>query len=304
MLKKIALVLFAIFVIIQFFRIDKTNPEVIIENDFINVVNPPEEIATIIKTSCYDCHSNTSKYPWYSNVAPISWWLKDHINEAREELNFSEWETYNIAKKINILEEAIEEIEEGEMPLYPYKISHSSAKLNVNQIKLLMDFLKNLKINYEEEAQAYLDELNKEEKKGNLRLNNGSKWIANPETITGINNMIAILGNDISFENFCRHLPELGQSGTHCIHAQPQIDWIYPNMFDAIIPFEDLNEAWLSLPFNTSKDELKHINATARKENNNPISRQSVDYYLTPNTIKHINEFYADDFAILGYKKK
>lgn len=116
--------------------------------------------------------------------------------------------------------------------------------------------------------------------------------------------MIAILGNDISFENFCRHLPELGQSGTHCIHAQPQIDWIYPNMFDAIIPFEDLNEAWLSLPFNTSKDELKHINATARKENNNPISRQSVDYYLTPNTIKHINEFYADDFAILGYKKK
>ncbi|NCP45301.1 MAG: hypothetical protein COW67_10845 [Flavobacteriales bacterium CG18_big_fil_WC_8_21_14_2_50_32_9] len=200
MLKKIALVLFAIFVIIQFFRIDKTNPEVIIENDFINVVNPPEEIATIIKTSCYDCHSNTSKYPWYSNVAPISWWLKDHINEAREELNFSEWETYNIAKKINILEEAIEEIEEGEMPLYPYKISHSSAKLNVNQIKLLMDFLKNLKINYEEEAQAYLDELNKEEKKGNLRLNNGSKWIANPETITGINNMIAILGNPVEEE--------------------------------------------------------------------------------------------------------
>jgi len=200
MLKKIALVLFAIFVIIQFFRIDKTNPEVIIENDFINVVNPPEEIATIIKTSCYDCHSNTSKYPWYSNVAPISWWLKDHINEAREELNFSEWETYNIAKKINILEEAIEEIEEGEMPLYSYKISHSSAKLNVNQIKLLMDFLKNLKINYEEEAQAYLDELNKEEKKGNLRLNNGSKWIANPETITGINNMIAILGNPVEEE--------------------------------------------------------------------------------------------------------
>lgn len=203
MLKKIGLILLAIFVIIQFFRIDKTNPEIIAENDFLYAVGASDDVARIIKTSCYDCHSNTTQYPWYSNVAPVSWLLKDHINEAREELNFSEWETYNITKKANILEEAIEEIEEKEMPLFSYTITHSSAKLNDNQLKLLIDFFKNLKLNYEEEAQAYLDEqqiTEEDEDLANLKLNNGSKWIANPETITGVNNMIAILANPVEEE--------------------------------------------------------------------------------------------------------
>ncbi|MBW6483676.1 MAG: heme-binding domain-containing protein [Vicingaceae bacterium] len=205
MLKKIGLALFAIFVIIQFFRIDKTNPEVIAENDFINVVNPPEEIAAIIKTSCYNCHSNTTQYPWYSNVAPISWWLKHHINEAREEeLNFSEWETYNLAKKVNILKEAIEEVEEGEMPLSSYTIMHSESKLNADQVKTLIHFFETLKAEYEQEAQDFLNESTKEEDDdepiSNLKLNDGKKWIANPETITGINNMIAILGDPVEEE--------------------------------------------------------------------------------------------------------
>lgn len=200
MIKKIGLALFAIFVIIQFFRIDKTNPEIIAENDFLDAVGASDDVAQIIKTSCYNCHSNTTQYPWYSNVAPISWWLKDHINEAREELNFSEWETYNLAKKANILEEAIEETKEGEMPLFSYTITHSDAKLNPEQLNLLVDFFEQLKLNYEEEAQAYLDEVNQtegdendDEKIEGLTLNNGNKWIANMETIDGIKNMIAII---------------------------------------------------------------------------------------------------------------
>lgn len=205
MLKKIGLALFAIFVIIQFFRIDKTNPEVIAENDFLYAVGASDDVAQIIKTSCYDCHSNTSKYPWYSNVAPVSWWLKDHINEAREELNFSEWETYNITKKANILEEAIEEVEEGEMPLSSYTLTHGDAKLNPEQIKLLIHFFETLKSEYEQEAQNYLNEESTEiqeedESIGELTLNNGKKWVANAETIEGVKKMTAILAEPVEEE--------------------------------------------------------------------------------------------------------
>ena len=71
MKKKILLAIVAILVIIQFFRIDKTNPPVIQENDFITISNPPDNIAKIIKASCYDCHSNETKYPWYTNISPL-----------------------------------------------------------------------------------------------------------------------------------------------------------------------------------------------------------------------------------------
>jgi len=133
MKKKIVLGLLIIVVVMQFFRIDKTNPEVNIADDFIAITNPPEEIATILKTSCYDCHSNESSYPWYSNIAPISWWLKHHLNEGREELNFSEWNTYSEKRKDHKLEELAEEVEEGEMPLNSYTWTHSNANLSVDQ---------------------------------------------------------------------------------------------------------------------------------------------------------------------------
>ena len=68
MKKKILYGFIALLIIIQFFRIDKTNPEIIAENDFIIANKAPEEIATLLKNSCYDCHSNESKYPWYSNI--------------------------------------------------------------------------------------------------------------------------------------------------------------------------------------------------------------------------------------------
>ncbi len=93
-LKKIVIGIVVIFLGIQFFRIDKTNPPINEEMDFIKMTNPPIKVGTILKTSCYDCHSNESSYPWYTNVAPFSWWVKHHINEGRENLNFSDLGTY------------------------------------------------------------------------------------------------------------------------------------------------------------------------------------------------------------------
>ncbi len=186
MKKKILYGLLVILIIIQFFRIDKTNPAIKIENDFIEINNPPEEIASILKTSCYDCHSNESTYPWYSNIAPVSWWVKDHINEAREELNFSEWGTFTAKRKDHKLEEMVEEVEEGEMPLNEYTWTHSEAKLTAEQKTLLMDWVKEVR----ETAK------NKKDKKI-LHLNNGEKWGANIETTAGIERMLSIINEEI-----------------------------------------------------------------------------------------------------------
>ena len=144
MKKKIGIGLALLFIVIQFFTIDKINPEVIQENDFITITNPPKSVAQTLKTTCYDCHSNESKYPWYSNVAPVSWWVKDHINEGRDELNFSEWGTFSDKRIAKKLEEVVEEVEEGEMPLPPYLITHSDAKLSESQTKELLDWFKYL----------------------------------------------------------------------------------------------------------------------------------------------------------------
>lgn len=145
MIKKIAISCIFLLVIIQFIRIDKTSPAVVIENDFIVQTNPPEHIQTILKTSCYDCHSYESTYPWYTNVAPISWWVKQHINEAREELNFSEWGTFKEKRKKHKLEECFEMIEEGEMPLPSYLFVHSEAKLSTEQKNELVAWFKSEK---------------------------------------------------------------------------------------------------------------------------------------------------------------
>jgi hypothetical protein len=135
-------IIVAILLIIQLIRIDKTNPPVDIAKDFITVTNPPADIAKIIKTSCYDCHSNETVYPWYSNVAPVSWYLKNHINEARHRVNFSEWANYPVQKVSRKLEACAEDIEHGEMPLSSYNLIHTGSKLNQDQSKILSDWFK------------------------------------------------------------------------------------------------------------------------------------------------------------------
>jgi len=142
LIKKLSIGLLAIIVIIQFFRIDKTNPPVDPALDMINVVQVPAEIEGILKTSCYDCHTNESVYPWYTNVAPVSWWVKKHIDEGRDELNFSEWGSYSLRRKDHKLDEIVEMIDEEEMPLPSYLIAHGDARLSAEQKTLLVEWAK------------------------------------------------------------------------------------------------------------------------------------------------------------------
>ncbi len=146
MKKKIIFGLLALLVVSQFFRIDKSNPESDPKHSIFVVEQVPHEVESIIKTACFDCHSNQVSYPWYTNVAPVSWWVKDHINEAREELNFSEWGTYTIKRKLHKLEEIEEEVGEGEMPLPSYLIVHGDAKLNKQQQEKLINWTKTLRL--------------------------------------------------------------------------------------------------------------------------------------------------------------
>lgn len=151
-MKKILIALLVVLVVLQFFQIDKTNPAVDESKDFLKTQNTPEEIASIIKTSCYDCHSNESKYPWYSNVQPAGWFLKDHIDEGREELNFSTFTDYELKRQDHKLEECIEYIEKDEMPLGSYTLVHREAALTEAQKNILIDYFKSVrtKLNYKE----------------------------------------------------------------------------------------------------------------------------------------------------------
>lgn len=151
MKKKILLVLLAAFIVMQFFRIDTTNPTFEAKNDFIAMTNPPEEVTQILRAACYDCHSHETKYPWYSQVAPISWWVKHHIDEGKEHLNFSEWGTYSEKKADHKLEECAEEVEEGEMPLESYTWVHGEAKLSSDQKETLEEFFNGLRTHASEE---------------------------------------------------------------------------------------------------------------------------------------------------------
>ncbi|MCS3869381.1 hypothetical protein J3D55_002297 [Chryseobacterium ginsenosidimutans] len=85
-----------------------------------------------MKTSCYDCHSNNTFYPWYSNIQPLKWWLSDHVNSGKRHLNFDEFNSYSQEEKLKKLDEIIETVKDGEMPLTSYTAIHQKAKLSLS----------------------------------------------------------------------------------------------------------------------------------------------------------------------------
>ena len=144
MLKKIlkiaAIVIVAALIVAQFIRPDLSNPPINEAETLEASVQVPENIKAIMKRSCSDCHTNTTVYPWYSQISPVSWWLKNHIDEGRRELNFSVWATYQPKRKAKKLEEVCEQINEKEMPLPSYTWAHRDAILSAEESKVLCDW--------------------------------------------------------------------------------------------------------------------------------------------------------------------
>ena len=121
------------FIVIQFFRPTKNRSEGIGENDITKKYNVPKDVLNILQTSCYDCHSNNTKYPWYAEIQPVAWWLNSHIKDGKRGLNFSEFASYRIRKQYKRLADINEQIKDDEMPLNSYLWIHRYAKLSEQQ---------------------------------------------------------------------------------------------------------------------------------------------------------------------------
>lgn len=141
-LKIIAIILFAGFIIIQFFRPDFTNPPVNASETLEATTEVPENVRAILKRSCYDCHSHETAYPWYSKIQPSAWFLKSHIDDGRRHLNFSTWDTLELRRKKKKLEEICEETEGKAMPLPSYLWIHWDAVLSAEDGVALCDWAK------------------------------------------------------------------------------------------------------------------------------------------------------------------
>jgi cytochrome c551/c552 len=122
--KKLLVGLVAILLAIQLVPVERENPPV------TGVIDAPAEVVAILERACYDCHSNKTVWPWYSHVAPVSFLVADDVEEAREHLNFSEWDRLSAAERSEAIEEIWEEVEEDEMPLWFYTPLHPEAKLS------------------------------------------------------------------------------------------------------------------------------------------------------------------------------
>lgn len=142
-MKKVLLFLLAALVVIQFFRPAKntaSGPEAYAK-DISKVHAVPADVQLILQKACNDCHSNNTNYPWYSNIQPVAWWLKDHIDEGKRELNFSEFAGYSLRRQYHKLEEVEEQVKEGEMPLSSYTIIHKDAKLTDTEKQALYNWV-------------------------------------------------------------------------------------------------------------------------------------------------------------------
>jgi hypothetical protein len=137
MLKKILIALAIIVVGIQFIPVDRSNPPV------AGKIDAPSNVLSILKASCFDCHSNETEWPWYSYVAPVSFLVSEDVEDGRKRVNFSEWDKYDDEKRAKKLDAIIEEVEEGEMPLSKYTLMHPDAKMDQAKIKVLKDWINN-----------------------------------------------------------------------------------------------------------------------------------------------------------------
>lgn len=147
-LKKVGLVLLVALIIAQFFGPEKNDGDIASVEAFIADTNPPEDVQMIMKSACFDCHSDHTRYPWYNNITPVNYWLADHVKDGKKHFNVSKWSDYSDKKKDHKLEELAEEVEEGHMPLPSYTWTHGDAKLSKEQIEAVEAWVKTARMKY------------------------------------------------------------------------------------------------------------------------------------------------------------
>lgn len=141
-LKKVCITLFLVLIAIQFYQPAlNQNPGQDYTNDFLIKTNAPKNISKLIQTSCYDCHSNNTKYLWYDYIQPARMFVENHIKEGKKELNFNEFGSYSNRKQQSKLEAIGIQIKSGEMPLSSYTLLHHEAKLNEEEKEAIFSWI-------------------------------------------------------------------------------------------------------------------------------------------------------------------
>jgi hypothetical protein len=139
--KKILLAIGIVFITIQFFRPARNKSNLVPDTDISKMVTTSDSVLSVLKNSCYDCHSNNTGYPWYSNIQPISWLMASHIKKAKNQLNFSEFGSYAQRRQLSKLDGIANSIRDDIMPLSSYKLMHRSATLSENKKELLLKWV-------------------------------------------------------------------------------------------------------------------------------------------------------------------
>ncbi|MDE3235303.1 MAG: heme-binding domain-containing protein [Bacteroidota bacterium] len=145
MLKKILLAVVLVLVVIQFIHPKKNQSTEIMATDISNHYPVPADVQTILAKACNDCHSNNTRYPWYNNIQPVAWFLDNHVKDGKRHLNFSEFASYRIARQYKRMDDCIEEVKEGEMPLESYTWIHKDAILNDREKQTLINWCQGIR---------------------------------------------------------------------------------------------------------------------------------------------------------------
>lgn len=139
-MKKILIVIVIVLVIGQFIQPPHNNGNAEAATDITHVVPVPDTVLHMLQTSCYDCHSNHTTYPWYSKITPVNWWLNSHIEDGKKELNFTTFANGTFKRKTKKMQATAEEIKKHDMPLDSYLWIHTNSRLTDEQRKMLMDW--------------------------------------------------------------------------------------------------------------------------------------------------------------------
>lgn len=127
-------------IVAQFFGPAKSNPNSVSSQAIESKLQVTPPVAAIFDKSCTDCHSNKTRWPWYSSVAPVSWFVIGHVNEGRDNMNFSEWGRYSSSEVDGLLKKMCREVKSGGMPLSSYTPLHPGSKLSAEDVKTLCDW--------------------------------------------------------------------------------------------------------------------------------------------------------------------
>ncbi len=145
LVKKILVGLLVLFIVIQFIRPARNTATGHMPKDISTLISTPDSVRSLLQNACYDCHSNITRYPWYTNVQPMGWLMAKHIREGKEELNFSEFGGYSPRRQVSKLTGIANSITENTMPLQSYLWMHRSARLSTAEKMLIKNWIQQSK---------------------------------------------------------------------------------------------------------------------------------------------------------------